>query len=454
MITLTLLHPIQSIPVQTWTFENDAVIRIGRSTDNNVILYSAVVSRYHVELRFTDNQWEIVNLGANGTYLEGKRITQAPVTDGVIIRLARSGPNIQIHTGATALERAAKRMGGDQTLSQRRDKPTVPISEESPNHPVTAPPDVGGEAVVPGHSRTAIDIERPTREKEPDASGCLHPRAEPGLLFCLDCGQPLQASQRIGNYQVLKTLGYGGMGITYLGWKDGHSVVIKTLNADWVNEEKARELFEREAQVLRQLSHPSVPQWQDFFVLDGHPYLVMEMIYGQNLWQWVDQRGPTTQRQAVSWMLEVCDVLAYLHQQDPPILHRDIKPENLIRRKIAVPGREIVVVDFGAVKVLAPEAGTRIGSAGYTAPEQQEGQALPASDLYSLGPTLIYLLTGQDPSSFYAQREQGFRLYAEYVPGLTPEMTAVIRKLTHPNPNNRYASAHEVMEALQQVERD
>ncbi|WP_404786685.1 FHA domain-containing protein [Altericista sp. CCNU0014] len=69
MITLTLLHPVQSTPVQSWSFEQDPAIRIGRAVDNHVVLYSAVVSRYHVEVRLTDNQWEVVNLGTNGTYL-------------------------------------------------------------------------------------------------------------------------------------------------------------------------------------------------------------------------------------------------------------------------------------------------------------------------------------------------------------------------------------------------
>ncbi len=96
VITLTLLHPLQSVPVQSWPFEAESLIRIGRSTDNEVILYSAVVSRHHVELRRNGSDWEIVSLGANGTYIDGKRITQVPVIDGMIIRLASSGPKIQI----------------------------------------------------------------------------------------------------------------------------------------------------------------------------------------------------------------------------------------------------------------------------------------------------------------------------------------------------------------------
>ncbi|WP_204141149.1 FHA domain-containing protein [Halomicronema sp. CCY15110] len=102
MITLSLLHPLNKKPVQHWTFEEDSVIRIGRSTENQVVLYSAVVSRHHVELRQTDAGWEIVNLGTNGTYLDGKRVAQAAAEDGMVIRLARSGPNIQINISQEA----------------------------------------------------------------------------------------------------------------------------------------------------------------------------------------------------------------------------------------------------------------------------------------------------------------------------------------------------------------
>lgn len=96
MITLTLLHPLQAVPVQSWTFDSEEIIRIGRSTNNEVVLYSAVVSRHHVEIRHNGSDWEVINLGANGTYINGKRITKILATDGTIIRLASSGPQIQI----------------------------------------------------------------------------------------------------------------------------------------------------------------------------------------------------------------------------------------------------------------------------------------------------------------------------------------------------------------------
>ncbi|MBD3880561.1 FHA domain-containing protein [Phormidium tenue FACHB-886] len=104
MITLSLLHPVKEIPVQVWTFTDESLIRIGRSADNQVVLYSAVVSRHHVELRRSGRHWEVINLGTNGTYLEGKRITQVLIQDGAVIRLARSGPNLQIRMGEAALK--------------------------------------------------------------------------------------------------------------------------------------------------------------------------------------------------------------------------------------------------------------------------------------------------------------------------------------------------------------
>ena len=96
MITLTLLHPLQPVPVQSWTFKEEPQIRIGRSTSNEVVLYSAVVSRHHVEIRKVGQEWEVVNLGANGTYIDGKRVNQTMATDGMVMRLASSGPKILI----------------------------------------------------------------------------------------------------------------------------------------------------------------------------------------------------------------------------------------------------------------------------------------------------------------------------------------------------------------------
>ena len=96
MITLTLLHPLQPVPVQSWTFKEEPQIRIGRSTNNEVVLYSAVVSRHHVEIQKVGQDWQVANLGANGTYIDGKRVERTLATDGMVMRLASSGPKILI----------------------------------------------------------------------------------------------------------------------------------------------------------------------------------------------------------------------------------------------------------------------------------------------------------------------------------------------------------------------
>lgn len=96
MIILTLLHPLQSVPIQSWTFHDKSSIKIGRATNNEVVLYNAVVSRDHLEIRKLDREWEMVNLSSNGTYVDGKRIEQAKITDGMVVRLANSGPKILI----------------------------------------------------------------------------------------------------------------------------------------------------------------------------------------------------------------------------------------------------------------------------------------------------------------------------------------------------------------------
>lgn len=96
MITLTLLHPLKSIAVQKWNFEPNSVIRIGRANDNEVVLYSAVVSRHHLEIRPRGKDWALMNLGSNGTFINGKKINKVLVKDGMVIRLASSGPKIKI----------------------------------------------------------------------------------------------------------------------------------------------------------------------------------------------------------------------------------------------------------------------------------------------------------------------------------------------------------------------
>jgi serine/threonine protein kinase len=472
VITLTLLHPIQSIPVQSWTFEHESVIRIGRSTDNHVILYSAVVSRHHVELRQIDSRWEIVNLGANGTYLDGKRITQVPVEDGVIIRLARSGPNVQIHIGPSA-SKASQSTTGENTLAQRikskatetlseQEKPAAPVEVKIPGDssvPVTIQPesddeDVPQQAVSSNpQPMTAVEGYTDAAGAIPDSAkglvNCTHPRARGDVLFCPDCGQPLRALQTIGEYQVVKVLSQDEMGLSQLVWRNGQSLLSRTLNSDWVTNSVAKEQLERQAQCLVQLNHPGMPRFIDFFIENGQPYLIQEQVYGQDLHQQVKLKGPLPLAEAIAIIQQVCEVLDYLHQQSPSFIHEDLKPENLIRQPATAADPKVIVVGFVSLKSL--KTGDRRSARGYSAPEQQQGEFTIASDLFALGPTLLYLLTGKDPAEFYTQQDQGQRLDLQSVSDLTPDVAAIISKLTQLQPGDRYASAREVSDALRQI---
>ncbi len=127
MITLSLLHPFEPVPVQSWTFESESVIRIGRSTDNDVVIYSAVVSRHHVELQRNPNGWEVVALGSNGTYVDKESLTRTRILDGMVIRLASSGPKIQIWIGSAAAEARLKTSAFRSVSSKSANDPSQKV---------------------------------------------------------------------------------------------------------------------------------------------------------------------------------------------------------------------------------------------------------------------------------------------------------------------------------------
>jgi len=451
---------MQSVPVQSWNFEHESVIRIGRSTDNHVILYSAVVSRHHVEIRMADAGWEIVNLGANGTYLDGKRITQVPVQDGVIIRLARSGPNVQIHLDSHQVE-SSRPLVGEKTVGQSVKPSLETSSERQTDIPdleldnaaiaTQSPSAQSGEAALAAarplsSPQTAVDLEPETPLVEGNndivLSACCQHYADSNQLFCLECGKPLKPIGRAGKYYLVKVLEQDEVSLAYLAWRESKTVVLKTLLPQWMNHPTAVQAFEQEARQLLTIAHPMLPKFVDVFVQQGQPFLAMEPVYGRSLDQIVTQDGSFTPSDAIARIIDVCTVLDYLHGQNPPILHQRLKPSHLIQRPTT-----LVLTGFTPGRVIAPLQAT----SEYVAPEQQQGHPVTASDLYALGPILVYLLNGTIPEAFYAQREQGFRFYAEYAPGLTADLVAIVRKLTNPQPTDRYTTAQEVIEALQQV---
>jgi serine/threonine-protein kinase len=144
-------------------------------------------------------------------------------------------------------------------------------------------------------------------------------------------------------------------------------------------------------------------------------------------------------------MIQTCDILYYIHSCDPPLIHRDIKPANLMVRHR---DNTIVVLDFGAVKEIGTAPGTRIGAEGYSAPEQDRGSPVTQSDLYAIGPTLIFLLTGERPLKFYRRRGSDYGFDVANVPTITPRLREVIERTCEPKARDRYQTAKELSQAL------
>ena len=436
MVILTLLDSKEYTPLKQWRFQHETVIRIGRAPENHVIINNPVVSRFHVELRKLDlpaslndpesSGWQIINHSANGTFVNSEAIAQAILEVTAIIQLAQDGPLVKFQVSATK-----------------------PVNKAS-TQPQTASSNTGDQSIAPAHPTTdpIIPSSSPTR--------CTHNGNPPENLFCMHCGQPVRVEQTIRQYQVLRVLGRGGMGTTYLVWNpngvprpnglsQGKLQVLKEMNADIARIPKAQELFEREASTLKTLNHPGIPKYHDFFVESDKKYLVMELVHGRDLEKRIRQQGPVSPQQAIEWMVQTCEVLDYLHSRTVPIIHRDIKPGNLLVRNL---DNRIVVLDFGAVKEAGMPPGTRIGAEGYSAPEQVQGRPLTQSDLYAVGPSLIFLLTGSSPQRFYKRNTPNPRLNLEGVEGIPRRLQLVIRRLTELEPSDRYQTAKEVMRAL------
>ncbi|HIK04487.1 MAG TPA: protein kinase [Trichormus sp. M33_DOE_039] len=422
MVTLTLLEPQQKTPLKQWCFENSAVIRIGRATDNHVVLTDSLVSRHHLEIRQVSSakngvSWQVISKGTNGTFLDGVLVIQSSLPNNSLLQLAQGGPILQF-----------------QVQEETAPNPNLPL------------PAIGG---LQENLPLPVTSQRKSASSSPS---CTHEGNSPGNLFCVHCGQPLSVQQTIRYYQVLRTLGQGGMGTTYLAWdaagliaRHPQLLVLKQMNADMAKIAKAQELFDREAHTLKSLNHPGIPKYYDFFVDGGKKYLAMELVHGQDLEKRIYTAGPVIPQQAIAWMIQTCDILDYLHSQEPPLIHRDIKPANLMVRNA---NNQIVVLDFGAVKEIGTTPGTRIGAEGYCAPEQERGQPLTQSDLYAIGPTLIFLLTGENPFKFYRQKGRSFRFDVSKIPTVTPQLREIIERVTEPLPRDRYQTAKELAQAL------
>lgn len=229
-----------------------------------------------------------------------------------------------------------------------------------------------------------------------------------------------------GRYRVLRVIGGGGMGAVYkaedIKYNSAH-VAIKEMRTDLeasqpsrpsgdgasVEEERAREreerrqlleAFRREAQILSDLEHRNLPRVSDFFTEGGRPYLVMELIPGESLEKKLDRLHgqPMDEAEALKCGIQICEVLTFLHTQDPPVIFRDVKPANVM----IMPNAQLKVIDFGIARTY--KEGKRrdtmsMGTAAYAPFEQfGKGQTDARSDIYSLAATMYHLMTGRPPT--------------------------------------------------------
>ncbi|HIK44159.1 MAG TPA: serine/threonine protein kinase [Leptolyngbyaceae cyanobacterium M65_K2018_010] len=281
-------------------------------------------------------------------------------------------------------------------------------------------------------------------------------------LTCQACGSDLLLQ---GRYRVMRLISdQSGFGRVYEAYERDIPKILKVLKESYNHNEKVLTLFRREAQVLSHLNHPGVPKVaaDGYFLYypqgSGEPShcLVMEKIDGPNLKEWMVQQGnhPISEKQALLWLTQLTDVLHLVHQQN--YFHRDIKPENIMLRASG----QLVLVDFGAAREmtqtymahLGDSDITAVSSAGFTPPEQEQGQAVPQSDFYALGRTLIYLLTAKMPNdpAIYDPRTNAFR-WRNYAPQISQALADLVDELTAPAAADRPQTTRIILDRLAQV---
>ena len=260
-----------------------------------------------------------------------------------------------------------------------------------------------------------------------------------------------------GRYEIIRTVNIGGMSIVYQA-RDKRFTKVARLCAvkEMINsapDPHLREMgiqnFEREANILATLSHPAIPKIFDCFSEGNRSYLILEFIEGQDLESLLQRTASfLPEEQIISWAIQICDVLSYIHSHKPnPIIFRDVKPSNIMLNN----QDRIVLIDFGIAKVFQTgQKGTMIGTEGYSPPEQYKGIAEPRGDIYALGATMHHLLTQRDP-----RHEPPFTFH-DYPPrSLNPEVSerleAVVMKALQYEIEDRYSTAEEMKFALQTV---
>jgi len=254
-----------------------------------------------------------------------------------------------------------------------------------------------------------------------------------------------------GRYAIDRMLGRGGMSAVYVA-RDlhmaGRPVAVKEMVDQFADEQERLEAerdFAREADMLATLRHPAIPAIIDRFSENNRHLLVMEYIAGENLEHKQEAHGPFDEETVRAWARELCSVLSYLHNRQPPVVFRDLKPGNIILQ----PDGRVRLIDFGIARLFKPHQKadtTALGTSGYASPEHYTGQTDARSDIYSLGATMHHLLTGRDPSKFPPFQ---FPPVRDLNPAVSSEMAAVIDKAVRSTREKRFASVDEMRKALE-----
>ena len=254
-------------------------------------------------------------------------------------------------------------------------------------------------------------------------------------------------------YIVKHKLGQGGSGITYSAEDrdNNRQVAIKVLTLSGLDNWKKVELFEREAKVLQKLNHFAIPQYLDYFKQETDSdiffCLVQQLAPGKSLARLIADDWYTTKTEVQHIAEQILNVLVYLQQLNPPVIHRDLKPENIIYQPDT---GKVFLVDFGAVQDVYHHTvlkSTLVGTYGYMAPEQYRGRAFLGTDLYSLGCTLLFLLTRESPGELPLKR---LKIDFRKVIKIESDFANWLDKLIEPNIKKRFAKAEDALLVLQE----
>jgi len=257
-------------------------------------------------------------------------------------------------------------------------------------------------------------------------------------------------------YEVQRQLGKqtGRQTLIARDWQTQELVVIKQLFLGGDFEWQDLKLFEREAETLKSLSYPAIPRYLDYLEIDEPGSksfaLVQTYVKGKTLEEHLRSGRTFSESEVKELAKSLLEILIYLHEQEPPVIHRDIKPSNiLLHGRSAHTVGQVYLVDFGSVQNQAAKFGgtiTVVGTYGYMAPEQFGGRSVPASDLYGLGATLIYLVTGLHPTEL---SHQDLKIqFADRVSHLNPSLIDWLEWMTEPSLEKRLSSAGEAWLSL------